>query len=293
MELNGGPFTKRSRARDEVVRGYTNPVTSIHRKIRYIEIKLGRRYPPRQVEKRIKMPPRCRTTIKAHAGRPRIPDSLSARQLMEFWDYISRRGVGLYSILISYAPNQLFSRSYIADNTVKFLDNDWVDSDILKEYVRCTLAAHAKIAPGADPLNEFMSSYGLSRHFDVTSDFSAFGRVDPLPLLPPPPPESPSASPAVEQLSEPGPSAPKSCRSRKEVDQTNILHLTRSRVPAARKRSVDEDVSSWLQKRGRRKQGRFRNSVSQSDHEFIGSIAPECPLENSVNFTQSGGKNIA
>jgi hypothetical protein len=149
------------------------------------------------------------------------------------------------------------------------------------------------VAPGADPLNEFMSSYGLSRHFDVTSDFSAFGHVDPLPLLPPPPPESLPASPAVEQLSEPGPSAPKSCRSRKEVDQTNILHLTRSRVPAARKRSVDEDVSSWLQKRGRRKQGRFRNSVSQSDHEFTGSIAPECPLENSVNFTQSGGKNIA
>ncbi|KAJ7816759.1 hypothetical protein B0H14DRAFT_2602437 [Mycena olivaceomarginata] len=257
--MNEGASTRSSL--DEVVEEYNPEHVS-----QIIEIKLGRRYPPRQVEKRIKMPPPMPNHDQA-ARRP-TKNTLIACPL-------------------------LFSRSYIADNTVKFLDNDWVDSDILKEYVRCTLAAHAKIAPGADPLNEFMSSYGLSRHFDVTSDFSAFGRVDPLPLLPPPPPESPSASPAVEQLSEPGPSAPKSCRSRKEVDQTNILHLTRSRVPAARKRSVDEDVSSWLQKRGRRKQGRFRNSVSQSDHEFTGSIAPECPLENSVNFTQSGGKNIA
>ncbi|KAJ7689326.1 hypothetical protein B0H17DRAFT_640822 [Mycena rosella] len=71
--------------------------------------------------------------------------------------------------------------------------------------------------------------------------------LNPVPflLLPPPPPESPPASsPPMENLLEPGPSAPKPRRSRKEVDPANIITSSRSRAPTARKRMAAEMITS-------------------------------------------------
>ncbi|KAJ7232469.1 hypothetical protein B0H12DRAFT_1076840 [Mycena haematopus] len=99
--------------------------------------------------------------------------------------------------------------------------------------------------PAPDPLDELLNLYAYSGVSSVsaTSNFgSTTSSHDTLPLLPPPPPESPLPAPAAdEQVSNRGPSAPKSRRSRQEVDETNILHSTRSRVPTTRKRIADED----------------------------------------------------
>ncbi|KAJ6590825.1 hypothetical protein B0H10DRAFT_2233471 [Mycena sp. CBHHK59/15] len=82
-----------------------------------------------------------------------------------------------------------------------------------------------------DPLQDFLNSYGISgicTDLGATANFGTFTSagpfIDPLPLLPLPPPESPPApSPAVEHSPEPGPSALRSCRSRQEVDEANIV----------------------------------------------------------------------
>ncbi|KAJ6590923.1 hypothetical protein B0H10DRAFT_1960903 [Mycena sp. CBHHK59/15] len=87
-----------------------------------------------------------------------------------------------------------------------------------------------------DPTQNFTDIYGL-RVLTSTPYLDA-----PLPILPPPPPESPCApSPVVQQVSEPGSSAPRSRRGRQEVDEANIIHTTRTRVPSARKRGADDD----------------------------------------------------
>ncbi|KAJ7438913.1 hypothetical protein B0H11DRAFT_2356610 [Mycena galericulata] len=105
--------------------------------------------------------------------------------------------------------------------------------------------------PGpADPLQDFLNSYGdYGGFFDagapVDSGLFTVRSYDELPLqLPPAPPDSPPAlSPSVEHTSEP--SAPRSRRARKEVDEANIIHTTRSRAPSARKRVADgKDISS-------------------------------------------------
>ncbi|KAJ7818823.1 hypothetical protein B0H13DRAFT_1922068 [Mycena leptocephala] len=104
-------------------------------------------------------------------------------------------------------------------------------------------------------LQGFFNSYG-SDDLHATANFinvpSVAPFINPFLMLPPPPPESPSApSPSVEHSSDPGPSAPKSRRSRKEVDEANIVTSTRSRGPTERKRVADEDISARPQKRGR------------------------------------------
>ena len=105
-------------------------------------------------------------------------------------------------------------------------------------------------APPEDPLQDFMDFYGFSGMFSDTgapADFGTFTSTglseDPLPLLPPPPPESPSApSPAVDQVSEAGPSALRSRHSQQGVDEANILHSTHAR--ALTKRFADRDRST-------------------------------------------------
>ncbi|KAJ7440415.1 hypothetical protein B0H11DRAFT_2353437 [Mycena galericulata] len=105
--------------------------------------------------------------------------------------------------------------------------------------------------PGpADPLQDFLNSYGdYGGFFDAGAAvdsglFTVRSYDEPPLLLPPAPPDSPPAlSPSVEHTSEP--SAPRSRRARKEVDEANIIHTTRSRAPSARKRVADgEDISS-------------------------------------------------
>ncbi|KAJ6591397.1 hypothetical protein B0H10DRAFT_1960790 [Mycena sp. CBHHK59/15] len=112
-------------------------------------------------------------------------------------------------------------------------------------------------APVEDPLQDFMAlfgPYGIPGDVGMASDiFSASTEShleNQLPLLPPPPPASPVASPAIDNA---GPSAPKSRRSRHEVDEANILTSARSRAPTERKRIAEEEVSSRAQKRNRRK----------------------------------------
>ncbi|KAF7371491.1 hypothetical protein MVEN_00003700 [Mycena venus] len=92
-----------------------------------------------------------------------------------------------------------------------------------------------------DPLDNFLASYGFigsSTDLGTIIDPSfAFAGPLNLPMPPLPPPVSPpAASPAVGQSSkpEPGPSAPRSRRSREEVDIGNILHTTRARTPSKR-----------------------------------------------------------
>ncbi|KAJ6590944.1 hypothetical protein DFH09DRAFT_1073718 [Mycena vulgaris] len=132
-------------------------------------------------------------------------------------------------------------------------------------------------APIPDFLDDFMHLYGF---LDGISDFSApidlfaFTSSDPLPLLPPPSPElPPGPPPAVQQSSGPAPRAPKSRRSRQEVDEANIVHSTRSRPPTARKRYTDEDVAK---KRAKGKQSMpcevetaALGSLAETYHNFI------------------------
>ncbi|KAJ6597405.1 hypothetical protein B0H10DRAFT_1959763 [Mycena sp. CBHHK59/15] len=96
--------------------------------------------------------------------------------------------------------------------------------------------------------------YGIPGDVGMASDiFSASTEShleNQLPLLPPPPPASPVPSPAIDNA---GPSAPKSRRSRHEVDEANILTSAHSRAPTERKRIAEEEVSSQAQKRNRRK----------------------------------------
>ncbi|KAJ6605644.1 hypothetical protein B0H10DRAFT_2311707 [Mycena sp. CBHHK59/15] len=112
-------------------------------------------------------------------------------------------------------------------------------------------------APVEDPLQDFMAlfgPYGIPGDVGMASDiFSASTEShleNQLPLLPPPPPESPVASPAIDNA---GPSAPKSRRSRHEVDEAIFSPLrVRGRLRNAsgspRKRS-----QAGRKKRNRRK----------------------------------------
>ncbi|KAJ6469411.1 hypothetical protein C8R45DRAFT_1167059, partial [Mycena sanguinolenta] len=107
--------------------------------------------------------------------------------------------------------------------------------------------------PTADPLDEFMNSFGF---WDVPGGFDAFPDVFPasapaqafemLPMLPPPPPDSPPRSPPTTE--QPASRAPRS-RRRNEVDESNILTSARTRAPSQRKRSAERDVSTREQKR--------------------------------------------
>ncbi|KAJ6538737.1 hypothetical protein B0H10DRAFT_2448672 [Mycena sp. CBHHK59/15] len=100
-----------------------------------------------------------------------------------------------------------------------------------------------------DPLQDLLDLYGGAGSFPGTQATHGFTVLTstpyldaPLPILPPPPPEPPCApSPVVQQVSEPGSSAPRSRRGRQEVDEANIIHTTRTRVPSARKRGADDD----------------------------------------------------
>jgi hypothetical protein len=108
-------------------------------------------------------------------------------------------------------------------------------------------------APTTDPLDEFMTMYGFSDIMSSDGAASSFVSGAPfnneLPLLPPPPPESPPApSPTVEHPSE---SVPRSRCARKEVDEANIIYSTRSRAPTARKRFADEELSDRPTKKRR------------------------------------------
>ncbi|KAJ6563519.1 hypothetical protein B0H10DRAFT_2239403 [Mycena sp. CBHHK59/15] len=105
-------------------------------------------------------------------------------------------------------------------------------------------------APVEDPLQDFMAGfgpYGIPGDVGMASDiFSASTEShleNQLPLLPPPPPASPVASPAIDNA---GPSAPKSQRSRHEVDEANILTSARSRAPTERKRIAEEEKSALV-----------------------------------------------
>ncbi|KAJ6602957.1 hypothetical protein B0H10DRAFT_2230061 [Mycena sp. CBHHK59/15] len=123
-------------------------------------------------------------------------------------------------------------------------------------------------APVEDPLQDFMAlfgPYGIPGDVGMVSDiFSASTEShleNQLPLLPPPPPASPVASPAIDNA---GPSAPKSRRSRHEVDEANILTSARSRAPTERKRIAEEEVSSRAQKRNRRKRDQCTASAAEA-----------------------------
>ncbi|KAJ7269998.1 hypothetical protein B0H12DRAFT_1310427, partial [Mycena haematopus] len=109
---------------------------------------------------------------------------------------------------------------------------------------------------------------GSSSNFGTAIDhsFTSAGSSN-LPMLPPPPPESPpSMSPAVGQLSEPGPSAPRS-RRRQEVDVGNILHTARSRAPSKRfaEYEASEDVAGPPQKKAKSKKIAYIISGGHAD----------------------------
>ncbi|KAJ6579318.1 hypothetical protein B0H10DRAFT_1962992 [Mycena sp. CBHHK59/15] len=135
-------------------------------------------------------------------------------------------------------------------------------------------------APVEDPLQDFMAGfgpYGIPGDVGMASDiFSASTEShleNQLPLLPPPPPASPVASPAIDNA---GPSAPKSRRSRHEVEEANILTSARSRAPTERKRIAEEEVSSRAQKRNRRKLSEdARMTGSGSYQSFKGAEVEE------------------
>ncbi|KAJ7893578.1 hypothetical protein B0H13DRAFT_1886285 [Mycena leptocephala] len=119
-----------------------------------------------------------------------------------------------------------------------------------------TLMPSNSSAPTTDPLDEFMTMYGFSDIMSSDGAASSFVSGAPfnneLPLLPPPPPESPPApSPTVEHPSE---SVPRSRRARKEVDEANIIYSTRSRAPTARKRFADEELSDRPHQKAKSKQ---------------------------------------
>ncbi|KAJ7912812.1 hypothetical protein B0H13DRAFT_1874401 [Mycena leptocephala] len=127
-------------------------------------------------------------------------------------------------------------------------------------------------APTTDPLDEFMTMYGFSDIMSSDGAASSFVSGAPfnneLPLLPPPPPESPPApSPTVEHPSE---SVPRSRCARKEVDEANIIYSTRSRAPTARKRFADEQLSDRPTKKRRASK---RHKVEMAANVFTLSIS--------------------
>ncbi|KAJ6514693.1 hypothetical protein DFH09DRAFT_1431702 [Mycena vulgaris] len=170
-------------------------------------------------------------------------DSLSACLLMEFWNYV-------------------FSPTYIALNVARFLDHEWVDMGVLSTDNCNAIIPSNFDTPAVDPLDNFFTSYGFTASSTdlgtiINPGFASAGPSD-LPTFPLPLPESPpAASPAVGQSSEPGPSAPRSRRSRQEVDIGNILHMTRPRAPSKRF-AEHEDVSGRPQKKARASDARLK-----------------------------------
>ncbi|KAJ7190595.1 hypothetical protein B0H12DRAFT_1306538 [Mycena haematopus] len=124
----------------------------------------------------------------------------------------------------------------------------------------------SNFAPAVDPLDDLFASYGFmgsSTDFGaaVDHDFTSAGSSN-LPMLPPPPPSPPSMFPGVGQLSEPGPSAPRS-RRRQEVDIGNILHTACPRAPSKRfaEYEASEDVSGPPQKKSKSKKIACRPNI--------------------------------
>ncbi|KAJ7748191.1 hypothetical protein DFH07DRAFT_962268 [Mycena maculata] len=119
-----------------------------------------------------------------------------------------------------------------------------------------TLMPSSFSMPTTDPLDAFMAMCEFSGILSDTtaSNFaSAAPFNDELPSLPPPPPESPPDLVAPPSLAVECPSEPvqRSRRVRQEVDETNIIHSTRTRAPTTRKRIADEELSDRPQKKGK------------------------------------------
>ncbi|KAF8217297.1 hypothetical protein K438DRAFT_1954146 [Mycena galopus ATCC 62051] len=83
-------------------------------------------------------------------------DSLTARQLMDFRDYIRYRGH--FGPLLT-ARNQLFSPTYISLNAGKFLDDKWVNVGLFREYVQriskssmCDVSSTRPSVPNSAPI---------------------------------------------------------------------------------------------------------------------------------------------
>ncbi|KAJ7216108.1 hypothetical protein B0H12DRAFT_1078964 [Mycena haematopus] len=100
-----------------------------------------------------------------------------------------------------------------------------------------------------DPLDDFLNSFNTSGVLPdpFSTDFSA-PPSETLPMLPPPPPETPAVSPPIEQPASTASIPPRS-RRRAEVDESNILTSTRSRVPSERKRIAQEDITNQVHKK--------------------------------------------
>ncbi|KAJ6550556.1 hypothetical protein B0H10DRAFT_2242639 [Mycena sp. CBHHK59/15] len=112
-----------------------------------------------------------------------------------------------------------------------------------------------------DPLQDLLDLYGGAGSFPGTQATHGFTVLTstpyldaPLPILPPPPPESPCApSPVVQQVSEPGSSAPRSRRGRQEVDEANIIHTTHTILKALTAGSRPSDPLTAVDGRRRRR----------------------------------------
>ncbi|KAJ7811480.1 hypothetical protein B0H14DRAFT_2606521 [Mycena olivaceomarginata] len=194
-----------------------------------------------------------KTARKTNSSAHTMPDSA-----FDFWN-----GIDFSSLLTSLEGGS---------TSTSFIEHHVPSSEFLPynpsfnaEFMRFTDEFNALIpsnfgAHAADPVDDLMSFYGISMSdFSGATDsaadsgFTSVATDETWPLLPPPPPESPPvASPAVERSSNPGTGAPRSRRSRQEVDEANIMHSTHSRAPTAWKRFADEDVSNRPQKNGER-----------------------------------------
>ncbi|KAJ7816369.1 hypothetical protein B0H14DRAFT_2602747 [Mycena olivaceomarginata] len=141
-------------------------------------------------------------------------DSLTARQLMDFRNYLRRRGA--------------VSPTYIALNAGQFLNDKWVNIGLFREYLWHTARG---LVPKALPMRSSSDSGPVCVKTEA-----------PAPIIP-----------AFVKPSESGLSAPKSRRPRCEVDPTLILPATstRSPAPSSHKRNADEDTSERPQKKGK------------------------------------------
>ncbi|KAJ6566084.1 hypothetical protein B0H19DRAFT_1232461 [Mycena capillaripes] len=106
-----------------------------------------------------------------------------------------------------------------------------------------------------------------------------FGTIFLIPRISTPTPQ--------QQVSEPGSSAPRSRRSRQEVDEANIIHTTRTRVPSARKRGADDDdeadVTARPPKKSKGKHMCRASLVYPANSLFLENIA----LSTTLAFSRS------
>jgi hypothetical protein len=94
---------------------------------------------PRQIEKRIKMPTDAEPRSRRTPANQEYLDSLSARRLMEFRDYVRRHGVGLYSILMRQIS------FFLAPTSLITLPSSWTTTGWISTSSRSIYAAHTKI----------------------------------------------------------------------------------------------------------------------------------------------------